>query len=223
MVKAFEKQIKTIKDKGQEQIDALEGLKPKEQTKSIKEIFPEGYDSVEIKNELNKIKEYEKKVNRDNMIYCSSKESFGFKIFKTIRSFGDDIYSSKITINETNQERSDLAEYILNFNDNTRPKNKDDKKIYIYILNSAPNPYYGIELVIDAFKSGLFPLKSTTGTRLKVLTPKKMLQRLPIALAKVKAGNNSENLLNEIRQIDYSWCQSKQITKKVCNNIIKSI
>ena len=73
------------------------------------------------------------------------------------------------------------------------------------------------------FKSGLFPLKSTTGTRLKVLTPKKMLQRLPIALAKVKAGNNSESLLNEIRQIVYFLYQSKQITKKVYNNIIKSI
>ena len=54
-------------------------------------------------------------------------------------------------------------------------------------------------------------------------TPKQMLQRLPIALAQVKAGNNSENLLNEIRQIVYSLYQSKQITKKVYNNIIKSI
>ena len=54
-------------------------------------------------------------------------------------------------------------------------------------------------------------------------TPKQMLQRLPIALAKVKAGNNSESLLNEIRQIVYSLYQSKQITKKVYNNIIKSI
>ena len=50
-----------------------------------------------------------------------------------------------------------------------------------------------------------------------------MLQRLPIALAQVKAGNNSEHLLNEIRQIDYSLYQSKEITKKVYNNIIKSI
>ena len=41
-----------------------------------------------------------------------------------------------------------------------------------------------------------------------------MLERLPIALAQVKAGNNSENLLNEIRQIVYSLYQSKQITKK---------
>ena len=47
-----------------------------------------------------------------------------------------------------------------------------------------------------------------------------MLQRLPIALTKVKAGNNSENLLNEIRQIVYSLYQSKEITKKVCNDII---
>ena len=57
---------------------------------------------------------------------------------------------------------------------------------------------------------------------LKILTPKQMLQRLLIALAQVKAGNNSEGLLNKIRQIIYSLYQSKEITKKVCNNIIKS-
>ena len=61
------------------------------------------------------------------------------------------------------------------------------------------------------------------GTGLKILTPKQMLQRLPIALAQVKAGNNSGNLLNEIRQFFFSLYQSKEITKKVYNNIIKSI
>ena len=50
-----------------------------------------------------------------------------------------------------------------------------------------------------------------------------MLQRLLIALAQVKAGNNSENLLNKIRKIVYSLYQSKKITKKVYNNIIQSI
>ena len=50
-----------------------------------------------------------------------------------------------------------------------------------------------------------------------------MLQRLPVALAQVKAGNNLENLLNEIRQIVYSMYQSKEITEKVYNNIIKSV
>ena len=50
-----------------------------------------------------------------------------------------------------------------------------------------------------------------------------MLQRLPIAFVQVKADNNSEILLNEIKQIVYSLYQSKKITKKVYNNIIKSI
>ena len=50
-----------------------------------------------------------------------------------------------------------------------------------------------------------------------------MLQRLPIALAQIKASNNSQSLLNEIRQIIYSLYQSKEITKKVYNNILKSI
>ena len=59
----------------------------------------------------------------------------------------------------------------------------------------------------------------TKGTGLKILTPKQMLQRLPIALAQVKAGNN----LNEIKQIIYSLYQSKEITKKVYNNLMKSL
>ena len=58
---------------------------------------------------------------------------------------------------------------------------------------------------------------------LKILTPKQMLQRLPITLAQVKAGNTAENLLNEIRQIIYSLYRAKEITKKVYNNIMNSI
>ena len=65
--------------------------------------------------------------------------------------------------------------------------------------------------------------KEREGTGLKILTPNQMLKRLPIALAQVKAGNNSGSLLNEIRQIVYSLYRSKEITKKVYNNIINSI
>ena len=61
------------------------------------------------------------------------------------------------------------------------------------------------------------------GTGLKILTPNQMLKRLPITLAQIKAGNNSESLLNEIRQIVYSLYPLKEITKKVYNNIINSI
>ena len=65
--------------------------------------------------------------------------------------------------------------------------------------------------------------RATKGTELKILTPRQMLQRLPIALAQVKAVNNSENLLNEIKQIVYSLYKSKQITKRVYNHIIEFI
>ena len=54
----------------------------------------------------------------------------------------------------------------------------------------------------------------TSGKGLKILTPKQLLQTLPIALAQVKAGNNSESLLNEIRKIVYSWYHSKKSLKK---------
>ena len=63
----------------------------------------------------------------------------------------------------------------------------------------------------------------TKGTGLKILTPKQMFQGLPIALAQVKAANNSVNFLNEIRKIVYSLYELKKITKKVYNDIIKSI
>ena len=90
------------------------------------------------------------------------------------------------------------------------------------------NFFEGREKVLDAFESKIFSIKSKGAgilnpnhSKLKVLIPKQMLQRLPIALAQVKAVINSEGLLNEIRQIVDSLYQSKQITKKVCNNIIK--
>ena len=104
---------------------------------------------------------------------------------------------------------------------------KQEKEI---VLKNLYNFFEGREKILDAFESKIFLTKSKGAgilnpdhSKLKILTPKQMLQRLPIALAQVKAGNNSESLLNEIRQIVYSLYQSKQITKKVYNNIIKSI
>ena len=64
--------------------------------------------------------------------------------------------------------------------------------------------------------------KKNLGKGLKTLTSKWILQRFPIALAQLKVANNSQSLLNEIRQIVYSFYQSKEITNKVYNNIIKS-
>ena len=61
------------------------------------------------------------------------------------------------------------------------------------------------------------------GKGLKNLTPNKLLTRLPILLAQIKAGNNSYNLKNEIREILYLLCKHNKITKKFYNNLIKSL
>ena len=63
----------------------------------------------------------------------------------------------------------------------------------------------------------------TEGKGLKILTPNQMLSRLPITLAQLKAGNNSEKLKNEIRQLLYSLYRSKKLTKNVYNNLINAI
>ena len=93
------------------------------------------------------------------------------------------------------------------------------------VLDSVSGLVKGRELMYKAIRSRIFHRleKSQEGQGLKILTPNQMLKRLPIALAQVKAGNNSESLLNEIRQIVYFLYRSKEITKKVYNNIINSI
>ena len=59
--------------------------------------------------------------------------------------------------------------------------------------------------------------------QIKILAPKQMLQRLFVAVAQVQAGNTSENVLNENRQIVYSLHEAKEIIKKVYNSIMNSI
>ena len=94
---------------------------------------------------------------------------------------------------------------------------------HLYIIKNVKNPYNSRQKVIDLLNDysrirseAIYKSKQneTKGKGLKILTPKQMLQRLPIALAQAKAGNNSESLLNEMRQIVYSLYESKQITKK---------
>ena len=86
--------------------------------------------------------------------------------------------------------------------------------------NEAIKFYDDYSLMISEAKSKA-KQNETKGTGIKILTPKQMVQRLPIALAQVKAGNNSHNLLNEIRQIIYSLYRAKEITKKKYKNLMK--
>ena len=124
--------------------------------------------------------------------------------------------------------KSDQAEIKSNLSEVKKGNKKHRSKV-------QKNTLYNIEMLCKARNSviGFFEdyssmvseakLKTITGTWLKILTPKQMLQRLPIALAQVKAVSNWESLLNEVRKIVYSLYQSKEITKKVYNNIIKTI
>ena len=90
------------------------------------------------------------------------------------------------------------------------------------VINNLKTFYNSREEIINVFRDYIEMLSDanydakqnkTEGTRLKVVTPKQMLQRLSIALSKVKAGNNSESLLNKIGKIICSLYQSKQMTK----------
>ena len=91
------------------------------------------------------------------------------------------------------------------------------------VINNLKTFYNSREEIINVFRDYIEMLSDanydakqnkTEETRLKVVTPKQMLQRLSIALSKVKAGNNSESLLNKIGKIICSLYQSKQMTKK---------
>ena len=77
--------------------------------------------------------------------------------------------------------------------------------------------------IVDLYnrKSGSDTIKKGEG--LKILFNKQMLNRLPILLAQIQAGNNSKELKNETRQILYSLYRSKTLTKTVYNNLIKVI
>ena len=75
----------------------------------------------------------------------------------------------------------------------------------------------GVEKVLE------FNKQNQLGQGLKILTPDQMLSRLPITLAQLKAGNNSEKLKNEIRQLLYSLYRSKKLTKQLYKSLVDII
>ena len=115
-----------------------------------------------------------------------------------------------------------MIELKIHFDTKRIPENKNPNKIIKIIekfLNfnktqKAKRHSLGRAMVSDH--------KVSDRNHIKISTPKQMLQRLPIVLAQVNAGNISENLLNEIRQIIYSLYRAKEITKIVYNNIMNS-
>ena len=147
------------------------------------------------------------------MVYKGSNETYNFRKFKTIRVFANEIRNNIINMSMADDEQDQLLRRINQFKSKTRLQNSESKKVKEDVLNSARAL---LRMVFKAFQSGIVlrPEELKEGAGLKVLTPKQMIKKLPIALAQIKAGNNSGSLLNEIRLIVYSLYQSKKLLKK---------
>ena len=213
--KAFEKQIKTIKDQGKKQIKAIQDnkqlvnkddYKDKLLLSREREIFKDIYNK-----RLDKIEELNNQIDYDNLDYAVLKRNmeYNFSMEKDPISFLNAIKEGEMSLEEAKNRQKNYLYYLNIIRKGN--KNVEQKKTLANI-----NMFY------NARESAIKFIEDE-GTGLKILTPNQMLKRLPIALAQVKAGNNSESLLNEIRQIVYSLYRSKEITKKVYNNIINSI
>ena len=125
--KAFEKQIKTIKEQG--------GNNFNKQLITQKIVNSRcdcrKYINWKAKLELNEIKEIEKAVERENSYYKTNRHTFHFQNFRTTSTFGRDIYNGKITIDEADEDQSDLLVEILSFEkkkQNQRVQRKHNKK-----------------------------------------------------------------------------------------------
>ena len=130
--KAFDKQIKTIEDQGKKQVDALNTLNliimKKLQIKNENIIPKSASASDEAKEEINRILKVEKNVNREKLVYDSGKYTYDFRMFNTIRTFGEDLYEGKITLEEADEDQSDLTDMINEFTKETRPRNSGKKQ-----------------------------------------------------------------------------------------------
>ena len=149
---------------------------------------------------------------------------YNFSIEKDPISLLNDIKKGEISVEKAKNRQKNYLNYLNIIRKGNKNAKQKKALANINMLYNARNDAIKFiedcsSMIIEAKKL----VREQEGTGLKILTPNQMLKRLPIALAQVKAGNNSESLLNEIRQIVYSLYRSKEITKKVYNNIINLI
>ena len=133
------------------------------------------------------------------MFYEGTSRNYGFRGCKTIRAYGNDIRNNVTSLKAANLEQANLMAHIHDFVKNTKPQDLKQKKLKSVVLNNVRALVDERELMYNAFRSGIFHRleESQEGEgvneMLKIFTPNQMLKRLPIALAQVKAGSNSES------------------------------
>ena len=218
LILLWEKTNKNNRRSRKKQIDALADLKPKEI--KPRETKPGEYSDYFL-NKLAIIRRSFEPVNFYDLTYefkDSNIPSVKFIEYNGPNAIFKDIYDGNITLESVENEQKKLkAELGYIKQGNPRDKSDEQKKS----IDNIKNHYNSRQEVVKMFNSyarnmsrNIYYSKQE-GTGLKILTPKQMLQRLPISLAQIKADNNSQSLLNEIRQIVYSLYQSREITKKV--------
>ena len=155
--KAIEKQIKTIKDQGEKQVAALESLNvPNKKLSSIKDFIPIENLNPEIINEIKRIEEIEKKVDRNKMVYKGANKTYDFRNFITICAFGNEIRNNVITLDTANIEQATLLSYVYDFSRKARPRNPAQRQLKSDIVDSVTSLIQGREMIINAFKSRIF-------------------------------------------------------------------
>ena len=118
-----------IKDQGEKQVEALNTLESDSKKLTIEDVIPRSaFASDEAKEEIEKIVKIEKTIDQEKLIYKSNKNTYDFRRFQTIRTFGEDMYDSKITLEEADKDQLDLTNEIENFNNKTRLKNYNKKQ-----------------------------------------------------------------------------------------------
>ena len=162
MVKAFVKQIKTIEDPGQKQVEALNTLKSNNQLTIQDVISKNALNNDEAKKELDKIKEIEKNVGRENLIYETYEYTYSFKNFQTIKYFRSDFYEGKITVGEAQKYQTDILAEIMNFRKNTKPRSQEKKQEKEIVLENLYNFWEGRGKFISAFESKIFSTRVQT-------------------------------------------------------------
>ena len=154
--KAIEKQIKTIKDQGEKQVVALESLKDSDKKLTpIKDSVPIKDLVSEIINEIKRIEEIEKNVDRNKMVYKGTNKTYDLRNFKTICAFGNEIRNNIISLDTANLEQANLLSHINDFM-KTKPRDPEKRKLRADVLNSVTSLVRVREAVLTAFKSGIF-------------------------------------------------------------------
>ena len=143
-----------------------------------------------------------------NFISKSSGNETNFSEVEDPITFINNIESNKATLEQAKTSQEDFNEYLKLI---LRGRKTEEQKNPLSNINRIFNGRNDSIKFVEEYDSMILESKRNAAEmerkRLKILTPKQMLQRLPIALEQVKAGDNSESLLNEIRQIAYSLYQ----------------